>query len=125
MGFQKKRAMAKSKLIDWDLSDGRWIHMEFSEDFKGSMERYLLQGLAPGGFATAMLACDWERALYNADTHNRTVFWAIAMWIRERLPGGSWGSYEAVDAWCRDQDSRRTEFKEQYDKETVWLTLVK
>lgn len=125
MGFQKKRAMAKSKLIDWDLSDGRWAMMEFSEDFKGSMERYLLQGLAPGGFATAMLACDWERALYNADTHNRTVFWAVAMWIRERLPGGSWGSYEAVDAWCRDVDGRRTEFKDQYDKETVWLTLVK
>lgn len=125
MGFQTKRAMAKSKLIDWDLSDGRWNMMEFSEDFKGSMERYLLQGLKPGGFGEAMLACDMERALYVADTHNRTVFWAIAMWVRERMPQGSWGSYEAVDAWCHNVDGRRTEFKEQYDKETVWLTLVK
>jgi hypothetical protein len=121
----KKRAMTRNKLMNFDLSEDRFMLMEFSEDFKGSMERYLLQGLAPGGFATAMLACDWERALYNADTHNRTVFWAVAMWIRERMPGGSWGSYEAVDAWCRDVDHQRTEFKEQYDKETVWLTLVK
>lgn len=123
--MQKKRAMAKSKLIDWDLSDGRFMMMEFSEDFKGSMERYLLYGFKPGGFATAMLACDWERALYVADTHNRTVFWAIAMWVRERMPQGSWSSYEAVDAWCRDQDGIRSAFRHQYDKEAVWLTLVK
>jgi hypothetical protein len=123
--MKKKRAMAKSKLIDWDLSDGRFMTMEFSEDFKGSMERYLLQGLKPGGFGEAMLACDWERALYNADTHNRTVFWAVSMWVRERLPEGSWGSYDAVDAWCRDQDGRRSVFRKQYDKESVWLTLVR
>jgi len=123
--MKKKRAMAKSKLIDWDLSDGRFMTMEFSEDFKGSMERYLLQGLKPGGFGEAMLACDWERALYNADTHNRTVFWAVSMWVRERLPEGSWGSYDAVYAWCRDQDGRRSVFRKQYDKESVWLTLVR
>lgn len=123
--MKKKRAMAKSKLIDWDLSDGRFMTMEFSEDFKGSMERYLLQGLKPGGFGEAMLACDWERALYNADTHNRTVFWAVSMWVRERLPEGSWGSYDAVDAWCRDQEGRRSVFRKQYDKESVWLALVR
>ncbi len=123
--MQKKRAMAQNKLIDWNLADDRFMMMQFSEDFKGSTERYLLNGYAPGGFATAMLACDMERALYNADVHNRKVFWAIAMWIRERAPAGSWGSYEAVDAWCRDTDGRRSRFKEQYDKESVWLTLVK
>ena len=123
--MKKKRAMAKSKLIDWTLGDGRFMTMEFSEDFKGSMERYLLQGLKPGGFGEAMLACDWERALYNADTHNRTVFWAVSMWVRERLPEGSWGSYDAVDAWCRDQEGRRSVFRKQYDKESVWLALVR
>jgi hypothetical protein len=123
--MQKKRAMAKNKLMDFDLDQDRFMMMQFSEDFKGSMERYLLNGYAPGGFATAMLAGDLERALYSADTHNRRVFWAIAMWVRERAPEGSWGSYEAVDAWCRDTDGRRSAFKEQYDKESVWLTLVK
>lgn len=123
--MQKKRAMTKNKLIDFDLHEDRFSMMPFSEDFKGSMERYLLHGFQPGGFATAMLACDMERALYNADVHNRKVFWAIAMWIRERAPAGSWGSYNAVEAWCGDTDGRRSAFKEQYDKETVWLTLVK
>jgi len=111
-------------MIDWDISDLRWCYMQFSEDFKESMERYLLQGLEPGGFATAMLAHDMERALYNADTHNRTVFWAIAMWIRERVPAQAQGSYQAVETWCRDHGGCRSQFREAHEKQTVWLTLV-
>jgi hypothetical protein len=113
------------KSINWELNDSRYYWAEFSEDFKGSMERYLLNGYEPGGFTTAMLAHDMERALYNADTHNRTVFYAIAMWIRDRVPPKAQGSYEAVTAWCQDHDGRRTAFREQHDKERVWLTLVK
>ncbi len=98
------------RLVDFSYSGSESVYLPFSEDFKDSMERYLVQGLGPGGFATAMLATDMERALYNADTHNRTVYWAIAMWIRERCPPGSWGSYEAVDNWCADRDSVRTKW---------------
>lgn len=111
--------------LNWKDDDPRNCGMQFSEDFKGSIERYLVNGYSPGGFATAMLARDMERALYNADTHNRTVFWAIAMWIREEMPAGSWGSYEEVDAWCHDDGGRRSAFKDAYEKEKVWLTLVK
>jgi hypothetical protein len=81
--------------------------------------------LVPGGFGEAMLACDLERALYSADTHNRQVFWAVAIWVRQHMPGGSWGSYEAVEAWCRDEDGRRSEFRDTWEKQRVWLTLVK
>lgn len=112
--------------IDWNLQgDARYAWAHFSEDFKGSMERYLLDGLRPGGFAEAMLAHDLERALFKADTHNRQVFWAIAMWIRDRLPSNCQGSYAAVDAWCEDQDGTRTAFREHCEKAKVWLTLVK
>jgi hypothetical protein len=123
--MQKKQATAKSKLVDWDLStDLQYADTVFSDDFKGSIERYLMYGYQPGGFATAMLARDYERALYTADVHNRKVFWGIARWISERMPAGSWGSYETVDAWCWDTDGRRTKFKEKREKEQVWLTLV-
>lgn len=121
----KKKRVLTNRLIDFDLSEDRFMMMQFSEDFKDSMERYLLHGLDPGGFTAAMLACDFERALYNADTHNRRVFWAIAMWIRQRLPGAAWGSYEAVAAWCQDQGGCRSEFVQEYEKEQTWLTLVK
>lgn len=122
----KKRAMARDRLVDWDLDTSmEYAGTVFSDDFKGSIERYLLHGYEPGGFATAMLARDYERALYSADVHNRKVFWGIAMWVSNRMPHGSWGSYEAVEAWCKDTDGRRSEFKDAYEKEQVWLTLVK
>lgn len=112
-------------LIDFEgLGDIRFRGMFFSEDFKDSMERYLVNGLGPGGFATAMLAADYARALYNADSHNRTVFWAIAMWIRENCPDGSWGSYEAVDAWCEDEGGCRTKYKEELEKKYIVKELV-
>lgn len=126
MGFQTKRAMTRAKIVDWELDTSmEYAGMVFSDDFKGSIERYLEFGYEPGGFATAMLARDYERALYSADVHNRKAFWGIAMWINNRMPEGSWGSYEQVEAWCRDTDGRRTEFKTAWEKEKVWLTLVK
>lgn len=126
MGFQKKRAMARDKMIDWELDTSmEYAGVVFSDDFKGSIERYLEFGYEPGGFATAMLARDFERALYAADVHNRKVFWGIAMWIRNRMPEESWGSYQQVEAWCRDTDGRRARFVTAWQKEKVWLTLVK
>jgi hypothetical protein len=122
----KKRAMANAKLVDWGTtSEQEYSNAAFSEDFKGTVERYLLHGYEPGGFTTAILARDFERALYSADTHNRKVFYWIARWVAERMPPGSWGSYAEVEAWCRDTDGRRSRFKDQYEKEQVWLTLVK
>lgn len=104
--------MVKGTMLDFNNSYGE----NFSVDFTESMERYIVRGLRPGGFAESMLACDMERALYNADIHNRKVFWYIAKWVRECLPEGSWGSYEAVDAWCSDQDERRAKW-------ITWRTL--
>ena len=95
----------------------------FSEDFKDSMEHYLINGLEPGGFATAMLAGDLERALYNADTYNRQVFWAIAMWVRETCPPQATGSYEAVEAWCANKDGRRDRYKDELEKAFAWKQL--
>ena len=95
----------------------------FSEDFKDSMERYLFNGLEPGGFATAMLAHDLERALYNADTYNRKVFWAIAMWVRETCPEQATGSYERVRDWCDNKDGRRDRYKEELEKAFAWKQL--
>lgn len=120
------------KLIDFRvIRDGRYGDSSdewnnpypFSEDFKESMVNYLIHGLHPGGFATAMLANDLERALYNSDTHNRTVYWGIAIWVREELPSHAWGSYQAVEDWCADQDGRRTAYLTELEKKYVWRLL--
>ena len=99
-------------MIDFEheLRDLGYRGMHFSEESGDSINNYLFQGLMPGGHLEAQFAHDLERALYNADTHNRTVFWAIAMWIRNNAPAGSQGSYEAVRAWCDNVNDCRSKW---------------
>lgn len=112
------------RLVDFDWMEQTHLYgMSFSEDFKDSMERYLVHGLGPGGFATAMLAHDLERALYNADVHNRKVYWAIARWVRECVPDGAHGSYDLVDDWCADKDGRRSKYVTELEKKHIVKVL--
>jgi len=108
-------------MIDFDVlrRDTRYAGMVIPAPTEDTIRDYLLKGLPPGGFVTAMLAHDYNRALYNADQHNRQMFWAIAMWIRDNAPIGSHGSYQIVDAWVKDLHGVRTEF----EKQQMWETL--
>jgi hypothetical protein len=76
----------------------------------------------PGGHLEAQFAHDLDRALYNADIHNRTVFWATAMWIREYAPAESQGSYQAVEAWCKNKQGQK-DFYTYCERKYVWETL--
>ena len=102
--------------------DNRYRDMYFSEQTMDAINHYLLKGLTPGGHIEAMFAHDYERALFNADTHNRTCFWALAMWIREFAPAESQGSYTAVTAWCNNKEWQET-FRTYCEKKYVWETL--
>jgi hypothetical protein len=100
--------------FEYELRDLGYRGMHFSDQTKDSINLYLFRGLMPGGHLEAQFAHDLERALYNADTHNRTVFWAIAMWIRNNAPDECQGSYDAVDAWCKDANGCRTKWVTWY-----------
>jgi hypothetical protein len=102
--------------------DNRYRDMYFSEQTMDAINHYLLKGLTPGGHIEAMFAHDYERALFNADTHNRTCFWALAMWIREFAPAESQGSYTAVGNWCLDKEAREEYYKE-CEKKYMWNQL--
>jgi hypothetical protein len=82
-----------------------------------------MKGWEPGGFVTAMLAMDMERAVYAADFVNGPNMQKIARWIIEYLPKGAWGDYETVNHWLEDKDKRRTKFVERVEKEEVWNIL--
>ena len=97
------------KIIDWKEEinfNGRYAGMSLSKDLEDALSRYLFQGLEPGGHLTALLAHDYERALYNADIHSRTCFWATAMWIIENVPPAAHGSYDNVHTWCKNEQAR-------------------
>lgn len=86
-----------------------------------TLKNYLTRGWSPGGFVESMMAMDMQRAVYAADHINRAYMADIARWIIENAPRESWGSYEQVDAWCKDINERRTKWVTWYhlnNKET-------
>ncbi len=69
---------------------------------------YLLYGLLPGGFLTAVLCDHFSEAMARADNQNAD---AIKGWIGllRYLPSQSFGNRVAVDAWCKHQGLMRQE----------------
>jgi hypothetical protein len=109
--------------IDFDADLGmRFSGVHFSDQTKQAINNYLLSGWMPGGHLEAQFAHDLERALYNADTHNRVVFWAIAMWIREHAPDECQGSYAAVQAYCANKEAQE-QFRQECEKKYMWKKL--
>jgi hypothetical protein len=111
-------------MIDFDDYDLRYMGMEVPRHTRDSITNYLIRGWAPGGFVESMIAKDYERALYCADTGNRQMFWAIAMWINECMPAGSRGSYKAIEKWRDDLDGCRTAYRTEVEKQAVWKKLT-
>ena len=93
------------------------------EHTRETLVNYLTKGWEPGGFVTAMLAMDMERAVYAADFVNGPNMQKIARWIIEYCPKNSWGDYETVNYWIEDKDKCRTKFITRVEKEEVWKML--
>jgi hypothetical protein len=110
-------------MIDFDNLGLRHMGMEVPKHTQESITDYLLRGWAPGGFVGAMIAKDYERALYCADTGNRQMFWAIAMWINNNMPAESRGDYKVIEMWRDDVGGRRTAYRNEIEKQEIWKKL--
>ncbi len=118
--------MFSTKMLDFGTQgDGYlgYLGMQVPEHAQESLANYFLNGLEPGGFLSAMLAMDMQRALSSADTANRQVMWAIGRWITANAPDGSWGNYEAIEMWRNDVAGRRSKFTEKIRKKQMWDIL--
>lgn len=77
------------------------------------LERYLLYGLEPGGFWTAVLANDFMRAMQSSHPGNSVPELKNAVnWIVYSWPAMSWGSYDAVKQWLAMSEPQRREVLE-------------
>jgi len=66
---------------------------------QGAVERWVYQALPPGGFLTAVLLNDLERAARHADQHNAAHLDEWAKYVNQYLPPQCHGSQEALDTW--------------------------
>ena len=81
-----------------------------NRDIAQTLEHYLMRGYEPGGFTTAVLAGDLFGAVVRADHWNKTGITEITLAVLDNCPGAAMGSYAAVEAWCRDEDQRRSKY---------------
>ena len=111
-------------IIDFDTDHNlKYMGMEIPLHTCETLQNYLIKGFKPGGFCESMLAKDYDRAITIADTANRQRFWAIASWIRDYAPDGSWGSYDTIENWCNDVDGLRTKYANDAEKRYIWRKL--
>ena len=86
---------------DWDLRN---------RDLAQTLEHYLIRGFPPGSFTTAVLANDLYSAVARADHWNRPAIAEIVQTVAQICPVHAYGSYEAVKAWLKDADGRRSKY---------------
>lgn len=88
-----------------------------------SLRNYILYGMHPGGFISALLAGDLFRIVTNADTTNRHYIWQITRWVMFNAPEECWGNYAKIDDWCSDKDGIRSAIADRIDKKFTWQVL--
>lgn len=99
------------------------------KDFAEPFYNYLVYGFEPGGCFTAILANDWAGAIQRSHPANTVqALKALTGWIQERVPHVARGSYDAVDAWTRLDNSERLQILLDHnlifeDKKEMMLAL--
>jgi hypothetical protein len=69
------------------------------ERMMSGLENWVLYGIKPGSFLTAVLENNMVNAVGNADIENLQNLRAYAIYCYNELPSPCWGSKEKVNAW--------------------------
>ena len=69
------------------------------EHMHGGMLLYLLHGIPPGSFMTAVLMNDLREACSRADDTNKVALWNYVAFLYNYAPSSAWGSKERVIEW--------------------------
>jgi hypothetical protein len=72
----------------------------------GALERYINQGIMPGGFLTAVLENNLKESFGRADHENAKNLHNIVGYIYNNIPSSAWGSREKIDQWLERFNSK-------------------
>ena len=74
----------------------------------GAVKRYILQGIPPGSFLTAVISNDLREAFARADDENAAAMQGWVRFFYNYAPSGCWGSPERYSNWLakfREQEA--------------------
>ncbi len=72
---------------------------QIPQHMRAGLRRYLVQGVPPGGFLTALLSNDLKDTFVRADNENQRAVLTYVQFLYAHAPSGSWGSVENVSSW--------------------------
>jgi hypothetical protein len=68
---------------------------------KGAVQRYIENGIHPGGFLGSLICNDLRGTVLRADQINQQLIGPWLHWFRDHAPSSCWGYPEAMDDWPR------------------------
>lgn len=95
--------MTKNELNEFKL--GLMASLEkqgIPDNLSGAISRYVLNGIAPGGFLTGCLTDSLSGALSNADGWSEKNLSVVFKFLYNHIPNGAWGSQQKFDDWCAE-----------------------
>jgi hypothetical protein len=102
---------------------------EVDRDYSEPMFSYLVYGFEPGSFFTAVLANDFTGAISHSHPSNTIpALKRLVGWMNDCMPSDAYGSYTAVEEWCKmDEEDRRHSLVQHQliyaPKEEIWKIL--
>lgn len=75
-----------------------------SIDLLGALERYLNNGIMPGGFLTAVLENNLVESLGRADEENSKNLKDIVRYMYNYFPSNAWGSREKIELYLKSME---------------------
>ena len=64
------------------------------------LNRWVQDGILPGGFLRAVLANDLAAAVCSGDPGSRAALVDVVLWLVEFAPPDCWGSAETMERWA-------------------------
>lgn len=77
------------------------------EHLHGGLIRYLLLGILPGHFLTAVLMNNLAESFARADETSRAGLFNIVQFLYSDVPATAWGSEARVRQWVKDCTAER------------------
>jgi hypothetical protein len=94
----------QKEFVGWDgwrdMAIPEWIVGNIPQRMRGAALRYVMDGIQPGSFMTAVFENNLYEAVCCADDENRHRLYEYAMMLNA-VPSGCWGSRDKVSAWMK------------------------
>jgi hypothetical protein len=105
--------------LDYGDQYGRHVPVDMRE----AIERYVFDGLEPGGFLVSVFSHDLMGSVHRIHAAIPDHFVGIVRWVRWYTPEQCQGSAQRVGDWIQDRDLRRTIWVREWQKQQMWRTL--